>query len=423
MLRLYRSLVRSKLDYGCNVYGSARKSYLQMLDPIHNQGLRRCLGAFRTSPVESWYVDAHEPCLGARRAKLSLQYASKIKSLPKHPAHNAVFDNKYMKRPSAIRTFGLRIKQFLTASNIELSDILETPSYFIVPPWCIKRPKIVLDLVYLKKDQTDASIYQQLFMEIRDRYRDYIPVYTDGSRDGNGVACDTVFPSNIVISMRLPDSASVFTAEVWAIIKALEQIKESFASKYIVFTDSLSCLQALHYMKMEHPLIGMVIRKCVFLNIAKKDIVFCWVPSHTGIKGNEKADLAAESTLDLSRAKVGVPYTDLKYLIGQYIFFTWQDDWNGAVINKLHSVKPVLGDWQSTYRRCRKDEVVLCRARIGHTHLTYSYILKKDPKEECNHFARERKDIFGRRDVVESFRFHPSLIVLFLKQIEFYYKF
>ena len=61
MLRLYRSLVRS------------------MLDPIHNQGLRLCLGAFRTSPVESLYVDAHEPCLGARRAKLSMQYASKIK--------------------------------------------------------------------------------------------------------------------------------------------------------------------------------------------------------------------------------------------------------------------------------------------------------------------------------------------------------
>ena len=175
------------------------------------QGLRLCLGAFRTSPVESLYVDAHEPCLGARRAKLSLQYASKIESLPKHPAHNAVFDNKYMKlfgaRPNAIRTFGLRIKQFLTASIIELSDILETPSYFISPPWCIKPPKIVLELVHLKKDRTDASIYQQLFMEIRDRYRDHIPVYTDGSRDGNPVACATVFPSNTVISMRLPDSA------------------------------------------------------------------------------------------------------------------------------------------------------------------------------------------------------------------------
>ena len=61
-----------------------------------------------------------------------------------------------------------------------------------------------------------------------------IPVYTDGSQDGNAVACATVFPSNTVISMRLPDSASVFTAEVWAIIKALEQIKNSIASKYIV---------------------------------------------------------------------------------------------------------------------------------------------------------------------------------------------
>ena len=45
------------------MYGSARKSYLQMLDPVHNQGLRFRLGTFRTS-LESLYVDAHEPCLG-----------------------------------------------------------------------------------------------------------------------------------------------------------------------------------------------------------------------------------------------------------------------------------------------------------------------------------------------------------------------
>ena len=31
------------------MYGPARQSYLQMLDPVHNQGLRLCLGAFRTS--------------------------------------------------------------------------------------------------------------------------------------------------------------------------------------------------------------------------------------------------------------------------------------------------------------------------------------------------------------------------------------
>ena len=53
LLRIYRSHIRSKLDYGCIVYGSARRSYLAVLDPIANQGLRLCSGAFRTSPIES----------------------------------------------------------------------------------------------------------------------------------------------------------------------------------------------------------------------------------------------------------------------------------------------------------------------------------------------------------------------------------
>ena len=72
--------------------------------------------------------------------------------------------------------------------------------------------------------------------------------------------------------------------------------------------------------------------------------MFDSVPSHTGIKGNEKADFAAKSALDLPRTIVGIPYTDFKHCISQYIVSTWQDDWNGAVANKLHSVKPVLGD-------------------------------------------------------------------------------
>ena len=61
LLQLYRSLIRSKLDYGSIVYGSARKSYLMMLDTVHHQGLRLALGAFRTSPVESptWRLKSH----------------------------------------------------------------------------------------------------------------------------------------------------------------------------------------------------------------------------------------------------------------------------------------------------------------------------------------------------------------------------
>ena len=68
---------------------------------------------------------------------------------------------------------------------------------------------------------------------------------------------------------------------------------------------------------------------------------------------------------------------------------------------------------------------------------THSYILKKDPPPQCERYQeyiltvrhmlvecnQERKDIFGRRDVVESFRFHPTLVLTFLKECQFCYKF
>ena len=52
--------------------------------------------------------------------------------------------------------------------------------YFVLPPWCIKPPRIVLDLCYLS---SNISVYEQFFMEIRDNHRYYFPVYTDGSRN------------------------------------------------------------------------------------------------------------------------------------------------------------------------------------------------------------------------------------------------
>ena len=48
LLHFYQSLIRSKFDYGCIVYGLTRNSYLRMLEPIQNHSLRLCLGAFRT---------------------------------------------------------------------------------------------------------------------------------------------------------------------------------------------------------------------------------------------------------------------------------------------------------------------------------------------------------------------------------------
>ena len=148
LLKLYRSLVRSKLDYGCIIYGSARKSYLQMLDPIHNQGLRLALGAFRTSPVASLYVEADEPSLYSRRKKLSLQYAIRLAANPSNPAHEVTFPPNYVdlyeQKPKAIKSFGIRISPLLESANIKPQNIEKhfTPN---ILAWCMKSPEILFD--------------------------------------------------------------------------------------------------------------------------------------------------------------------------------------------------------------------------------------------------------------------------------------
>ena len=77
------------------MYGSARKSYLQILDTVHYQGLRLALGAFRTSPVTSLYVEADEPSLALRREKLSLQYAIRLAANPSNPAFKVTFSPQF----------------------------------------------------------------------------------------------------------------------------------------------------------------------------------------------------------------------------------------------------------------------------------------------------------------------------------------
>ena len=96
------------------------------------------------------------------------------------------------------------------------------------------------------------------------------------------------------LSKRLDNSASIFTAEAQAIIDALDKIQHIHASKLIIFTDSLLCLEALQWLKLADPLIGMVIRRCVFVS-SNRNIIFCWVPCHVGNGGKEKADLARNS--------------------------------------------------------------------------------------------------------------------------------
>ena len=44
MLLLYRAIIKSKLDYGWVIYGSAKERVLELIDPVHNSALVICYG-------------------------------------------------------------------------------------------------------------------------------------------------------------------------------------------------------------------------------------------------------------------------------------------------------------------------------------------------------------------------------------------
>ena len=232
LLKLYRTLIRSKIDYGCFIYGAARKTYFKPLNTVHHKGLRLTLGPFRTSPVESLYFEAYEPPLKLRIIKLGLQYYCKLKSLPTNPAHDCIFYPKqkslFDQKEKTIKHFDLRMKHIKEEIDISLTSIHDT-IHLSSPPWVLK-PVIILDLNKLPKNKTHPLIYQEKLNNIQEIYPNYQHIYADGSKSNFRTGCGAVLHKKS-LKKCLPKEASIFSAEIYAINLALDQISTSNSKK------------------------------------------------------------------------------------------------------------------------------------------------------------------------------------------------
>ena len=142
-------------------------------------------------------------------------------------------------------------------------------------------------------------------------------------------------------------------------------------------------LQAL-FTKWDHPYVVIILEQLLYFYKKGKSVIFCWLPSHIGIHGNEHADSSAKVALGKEIIVVKLPYKYIRQYIGKYVTGLWQMNWDQEVNNKLHSIKPKLGDWTSVYRSVRRDEVLLCRLHIGHTRLRHSFLFNEEDPPECD---------------------------------------
>ena len=152
---------------------------------------------------------------------------------------------------------------------------------------------------------------------------DYKHIYTDGSKDDMKVGC-AVVSDDFSETMRIPDGSSIFTAEAKAIDLALDLIADCETSnKFIIFSDSLSVLKSLDHTSSKNPQIQKLLEKHHELS-ELNEIVYCWIPSHIGIAGNESVDQKAKDSLNLHPTNFSIPYANFKSFINRHILNKWQ---------------------------------------------------------------------------------------------------
>ena len=382
LMRLYRSILRPKIEYGCIIYGSANQNLLNSIESIANDAKRISTGAFKSTPIDNLNIVSNEPTLELRRQELLLRYYFRLKCHILNPAYKCILDTGlelfFRTRRDGDKSIILRIKDAIDRFNVPTQPVLThiTPRVF---SWMLATPGVETDTLVGGKSVVPEEVLRNMHRSKIKEYEGYKSIYTDGSKMECGVGAAAVM-GRYVKKASLPSVASIMTAELIAIRLALSIVSESDHGKFIICSDSMSAINAVdNYLdNSDNALVSRIAFEMNDLISAGKKIAITWVPSHVGVVGNEKVDAAAKEAARRPEEFIPIPYRDWDRTIKSKLNALWKNEWQ-ANNRDLVAIKPNPGQWKiSNVRLNRKEEVVVNRLRMEHTRVTHKYLFEPE---------------------------------------------
>ncbi|XP_076260138.1 uncharacterized protein LOC143196359 [Rhynchophorus ferrugineus] len=145
----------------------------------------------------------------------------------------------------------------------------------------------------LPRDSSDSGSISTQFNQYKtEKYPEPFFIFSDGSKSDDyvGAAFTSVMSEG---HFRLTVSSSVLTAELFAMYRAPTSVQDVKNKRLVIASDSISSLKCLQPHLPPHPLV--LIRELTSkLERGGKTITFMWLPSHSGIIENKRADYLAK---------------------------------------------------------------------------------------------------------------------------------